>query len=497
MKKIFTIAIAAGCFATSNGQALVNNLGANVHITPGAFVIVKTNSIHNLQGTIENGGEFVIEGNVTNDADLTGSPSSPTGYYRVEGDWINNANVVSYLDTVHLSGNNQLITGTSPTNFHTLILTGPANAVKTQTLDAFVNGMLELTDVELALSQNKMIVTNPTAGAITNATAPGSEGFVSGLGNGRLVRRTNSVLPYYYPLGTPSSTGNPFFYRPLEIRPNSGNADSWEAILAKDPSADTYDVNTLDNELCRVNPLYYHRIDGVSSADLKFFFNSAFDLRWTDVAHWSANRWNYTTQPIVSNSGGFSTLEIRGWNDYNPNPFALASRRFTLDAGPVTTVYKGQTASLTPTISTTNIRSYNWSPSTYLDFDNIRNPNSTPDRSITYVLEVTDETGCRITDSVRVLVRGDELLVPSAFSPNNDGMNDVFRTMNSDLTKYRLLIFNRWGEKVFESEDPSDGWDGRFKGFPQDIGVYVYQIEYQTPSSSVLKLLSGNLTLVR
>jgi gliding motility-associated-like protein len=87
--------------------------------------------------------------------------------------------------------------------------------------------------------------------------------------------------------------------------------------------------------------------------------------------------------------------------------------------------------------------------------------------------------------------------VPSAFSPNNDGMNDVFRTMNSDLTKYRLLIFNRWGEKVFESEDPADGWDGRFKGFPQDIGVYVYQIEYQTPSSSVSKLLSGNLTLVR
>ena len=76
-------------------------------------------------------------------------------------------------------------------------------------------------------------------------------------------------------------------------------------------------------------------------------------------------------------------------------------------------------------------------------------------------------------------------------------MNDVFRTLSTNLAKYRMLVFNRWGEKVYETEDPAEGWDGTYKGVPQDIGVYVYTIDYQTFSSTILKTMSGNVTLVK
>lgn len=497
MKKLYLLTLTFLTFGSSWGQALVNNLGADVYITQGAFVIVKTSSVRNLQGSIENAGQFVIEGDIQNDANLLGGSNTATGYYKVQGDWINNANVTSYLDTVHLYGNNQLITGNTPTNFYNLILTGSPTAIKTQTLDAYVNGVLELNDVELATDQSKMIVVNPSQSAILNSTTPGAEGFVSSVGNGRLVRYTNSALAYNFPLGTPSSTGNPFYFRPLDIKPQSGNTDSWEAMIAKDPTADSYDVNILDNQLCRVNPLYYHRIDGISPADMKFYYNSSVDGRWTDVGHWVTNQWNYTSVATSNNSGGFSSLEIKGWNNYTPDPFALASKKFLVDAGPNTAIYPGQSVPFNPTIGTNSVSSITWTPSTYLDFDNIRNPNSTPDKTVTYVVNVTDATGCKVSDTVQITVKADDLLIPSAFSPNNDGMNDVFRTLSTNLAKYRMLVFNRWGEKVYETEDPAEGWDGTYKGIPQDIGVYVYTIDYQTFSSTILKTMSGNVTLVK
>jgi len=86
-------------------QPLVTNQGAGIYIQPGGYVIVKTNSVHNANGYLENGGQFVIEGNVVNDDSLLGGVASPTGNYRVLGDWINNSNVYSNQDTVELYGN--------------------------------------------------------------------------------------------------------------------------------------------------------------------------------------------------------------------------------------------------------------------------------------------------------------------------------------------------------------------------------------------------------
>jgi gliding motility-associated-like protein len=481
-------------------QPLVTNQGAGIYIQPGGYVIVKTNSVHNANGYLENGGEFVIEGNIVNDDSLLGGVVSPSGNYKVLGDWINNATVLSNQDTVELYGNTQRIGGTKPTYFHNLFTTGPTTAIKTQEINAYVDGILNLNDVELATDKYNMVILNPNIGAILNSKVSGRYGFVSSLDTGKLIRHTNNVAAYYYPLGTPTSTGNPFYYRPIDMKPTTTAANAYGIRLAKDPSTDSYDVNDVDNVLCKVNPLYYHQISqnsGSTPADLKFYFNASTDKKWTEVAHWENSKWNYTAVANAATNSGFNTLEVKNWSDYNPFPFALASKKFVVDAGVDKNVYPYQSVVLNPTASSSNIVSYEWSPATYLDFPDIKSPTAVPTENVTYTLKVVDDFGCVISDSVRLLIQDEELLIPTAFSPNKDGVNDIFRVKNSNLSQFQLQVYNRWGEKVFETTDAEEGWDGTFRDVPQELGVYVWNAEYKLNGAPKTKFVSGNLTLVR
>jgi gliding motility-associated-like protein len=90
-----------------------------------------------------------------------------------------------------------------------------------------------------------------------------------------------------------------------------------------------------------------------------------------------------------------------------------------------------------------------------------------------------------------------ELLVPTAFSPNGDGVNERFRALNQNIDRYNLQVYNRWGEKVFETNVPGDGWDGVFKGVQQELGVYVWTCQYQLKGQTKLNLVKGNVTLMR
>jgi gliding motility-associated-like protein len=67
--------------------------------------------------------------------------------------------------------------------------------------------------------------------------------------------------------------------------------------------------------------------------------------------------------------------------------------------------------------------------------------------------------------------------VPSAFTPNDDGTNDMFKAIGMDVKDFSMIIFNRWGEKIFETKDINQGWDGTYKGVPSPVGLYIWQIE--------------------
>ena len=152
----------------------------------------------------------------------------------------------------------------------------------------------------------------------------------------------------------------------------------------------------------------------------------------------------------------------------------LTVAKIVADAGPAdTNVVLGQPLLLNGTGSI----NYQWTPSTWLNNPAIFNPISLPQESVQYVLRVSNAQGCFDTDTINVkLFKIDpDLLVPSAFSPDNDGVNDIFRPIVIGMKSLDVFkVYNRWGQLMFSTARPGDGWDGYFKGAPQGAGTYVW-----------------------
>lgn len=97
-----------------------------------------------------------------------------------------------------------------------------------------------------------------------------------------------------------------------------------------------------------------------------------------------------------------------------------------------------------------------------------------------YFLNVVDKNGCKGMDSVRIdFYDCKDVWIPNAFTPNTDGLNDVFRPVfPAPVKNFLMTVWNRYGQKVFETTDMKAGWDGRFKGVNQPVGIYVYAMSF-------------------
>ncbi|MBO9566212.1 MAG: gliding motility-associated C-terminal domain-containing protein [Niastella sp.] len=140
----------------------------------------------------------------------------------------------------------------------------------------------------------------------------------------------------------------------------------------------------------------------------------------------------------------------------------------------------------------TTFKQYQW-------YNNTTAPSITITGPGIYWLKVTDNFGCAGADTVKVVPKDclKGLYLPNAFSPNNDRNNDLFRpTVYGYPEKYRLTIYNRWGQRVFETTDIYKGWDGTINGKPQDTGMFVWTCQYKLVGMDE-KSEKGVLTLVR
>lgn len=496
MRKVYLV-LAASIFTTAAWAQLFNNNGADIYVTDGGFMIVKTNSLANNlvggSGVINNQGTIVVEGDISNNGNVVASGDT----IRLNGNWINNGGYTGSNSWVDMYGANQDIAGTAVTTFNNLNLGGGATVKRQQNIDAVTTGILALNDAELATDANEMLVSNTATAAITR-----NSGFVSSLGAGKLSRATNTASAYLFPTGSPSYNNPPSIFRPIDFTPATAGANTYGAMVVKgDATSDGYDVTTVDDLLCAVNPNFYHKLyqsAGTDASALQMYYDAATDGDWSDQAHWdSPNQWNNLGTATAGNGLGFNTVSVAAVSDFTPEPFALARRKFTVDAGPDVDLVQGQSTTFNPTISTTDIASYAWIPSTALSCDDCEGPDASPNATTQYTLLVTDNSGCAVSDSLIVRVTALELLIPTAFSPNGDGNNDRFRVLNRDVEKLTLQIFNRWGEKVYETTDPLSGWDGMYKGMIQPLGVYTWKCDYQLAGQTKSTLASGNLTLMR
>ena len=142
---------------------------------------------------------------------------------------------------------------------------------------------------------------------------------------------------------------------------------------------------------------------------------------------------------------------------------------------------------------------YNWTPITGISCSDCATPTFQPLETTTYYLSIKDRFGCfEIYDTLTIII--DEkysLDVPKAFTPNNDGNNDIIYAKGWGLKELlSFKIYNRFGELVFESKDFSKGWDGKYKGKIQNIETYVYTVEALTFSDKILSK-KGNISLLR
>ncbi len=145
-----------------------------------------------------------------------------------------------------------------------------------------------------------------------------------------------------------------------------------------------------------------------------------------------------------------------------------------------------------------SIKGYSWSPGTGMSCIDCPSPMVSPyaDQTV-YTLVVTYNQGCIATASVQINTNGvPPVYIPNAFTPNGDGVNDVWYVYGTGIKDIKAMIFNRWGEKVFESDDQSLGWDGTFKGELQPPGVYVYIVD-MVYLNAEKRSKQGSVTLIR
>ena len=146
-----------------------------------------------------------------------------------------------------------------------------------------------------------------------------------------------------------------------------------------------------------------------------------------------------------------------------------------------------------------SIVSYSWTPSFGLSCTDCPQPVfSSTSGTYTYALAITYNQGCQITDSVTVIVTNQHIIyVPNAFTPNGDGVNDEYKVYPRGSLKFiDLAIYDRWGEKVFESNDQDKGWDGTFRGQKDEPGIYVYVLLVTFDDNFSYKN-KGSISLIR
>jgi len=166
------------------------------------------------------------------------------------------------------------------------------------------------------------------------------------------------------------------------------------------------------------------------------------------------------------------------------------------DAGPDRKINSGDSIVLNGSVSGTSVN-FSWSPASFIDEIHSKTPTVYPPEDAEYTLTVNSEVGCGSSSSTAIVKVYKDVYIPSGFTPNNDGKNDLFRVTAADNYKrFKLAVYNRWGQEIFETTDINKGWDGKFKDAQLASDVYVYYLEIITASNKKITK-KGTITLIR
>lgn len=179
-----------------------------------------------------------------------------------------------------------------------------------------------------------------------------------------------------------------------------------------------------------------------------------------------------------------------------PTPFSFTT--IDVDASD-TLMYKDRPVTVTATPNNPTY-TYSWSPPQYFADPTAATTTVYATDSIQITLTISDGV---CPQSIPLFLRYKEVIcgppnvfVPNAFTPNQDSENDLLRVRGNHIEKLTFVIYDRWGEKMFETDDQNYGWDGNFKGKPLDPAVFVYYLQ-MTCKDRQQYFEKGNITLIR
>lgn len=174
----------------------------------------------------------------------------------------------------------------------------------------------------------------------------------------------------------------------------------------------------------------------------------------------------------------------------------VSIERFKPFAGNDTAIVKGEYINF----NATGGIEYRWDPATNLNDSNISNPRGFyPDTGrFSYIVYIRSENNCTGSDTLNVLVVGNpDLFVPSAFTPNGDGLNDFLKPISVGYSKFEFFrVLNRWGELVYHTNDIGAGWNGQYKGRKAEVGTYFWVLKVINRYGQV-EMIKGDATLLR
>jgi gliding motility-associated-like protein len=277
-----------------------------------------------------------------------------------------------------------------------------------------------------------------------------------------------------------------------------GNIQSLNAgkyyVLAANPAGCTQ----LDSAIVVVNPkpvagLAFTDTVVCEGARLQLLASGGSTYQWTPAAGLSETG---IAQPLASPADTIRYQVITG-NDFSCTDTAIVSVNVVqaprANAGADKALAKGNEVQLQAIASGQGI-TFNWSPQLYISDWQTLQPFVSPPADTVYVLTVNSSYGCgTATDTVKAYVYKD-VYVPTAFTPNDDNLNDTWNIPAlAAFPDFKLSVYNRYGQVVFESKQTSQPWDGRFKGQPCPSGVYVYVIQLEPNGKS----LKGTVMVIR
>jgi gliding motility-associated-like protein len=324
-------------------------------------------------------------------------------------------------------------------------------------------------------------------GGTLSATLAAQPTLCDGASGSLTATVTTGTAPYTYALNNSATPQNSNVFSGLAAGAYSvtvRDAQGCSAVLNGTITLQnnlTLQVAPADTALCSGRSF----VPRVQSNAASYSWTPAAGLSATNVQAPTITPAASTTYTVTGTLGACTTQQTLRVN-LSPSP--------TVNAGADQSIIAGDMVQLSGTASQ---GTYLWSPAAGLNAVNVLDPVASPQVTTTYTLSVTNPQGCSSTDDVVVTVVPYCVKPMEAFSPNGDGMNDLWLVTNGNcLRSAKVEVFNRYGAKVFESQDYKNNWNGTYNGRPVADGTYYFIISYQLINGKTV-FQRGNVAILR